>query len=164
MSRMRECSQIIHSTVEVLLRQMPNHQYTYLLCLNWCSVGASFWLRRPLFFVFFLSNRMIITITRIESTCFNRRANTGRVVHKTRNRLSVTESQSNNLTLVHKTQRSTSVTLSWLNKFCQIRRSQTIDAFKNNYPHLEGDSALNWQLMQLLQYWCDVVMFTGACY
>ena len=54
-----------------------------------------------------LSNSMIITITRIESTCFNRRAHTVRVVHNTRNRLSVPESQSNNLALVHETQRST---------------------------------------------------------
>ena len=30
MSRMHECSQVIHSTVEVLLRQMANHQYTSL--------------------------------------------------------------------------------------------------------------------------------------
>ena len=28
---MHECSQVTHSTVEVLLRQMPNHQYTSLL-------------------------------------------------------------------------------------------------------------------------------------
>ena len=49
-----------------------------------------------------------------------------------------------------------SVTLSWLNKFCQIRQSQTTDAFKSHYQHLEGDSALNWQPMQLLQHWCYV--------
>ena len=30
MSRMHECSQAINSTVDVLLRQMPNHQYTSL--------------------------------------------------------------------------------------------------------------------------------------
>ena len=34
MSRMHECSQVIHSTVEMLLRQMPNHQYTSFLWLG----------------------------------------------------------------------------------------------------------------------------------
>ncbi len=34
MSRMQERSQVIHSTVDVLLRQMPNHQCTSLLCLG----------------------------------------------------------------------------------------------------------------------------------
>ena len=52
-----------------------------------------------------------------------------------------------------------------LNKFCKIRRHQTINAFISNYQHLEGDSALNRQPMQLLQHWCVVgVVFTGACY
>ena len=32
MSQMHECSQVIHYTVVVLLIEMPNHQYTYLLC------------------------------------------------------------------------------------------------------------------------------------
>ena len=31
---MHECSQVIHSIVMVLLRQMPNRQYTSLLCLG----------------------------------------------------------------------------------------------------------------------------------
>ena len=55
-----------------------------------------------------LKSHMFFACSRIESTCFNRRAHTGRVVHKTRNRLSVPESQNNNLALVHETQRSTS--------------------------------------------------------
>ena len=32
MYQMHECSQVIHSIVVVLLRQMPNRQYTSLLC------------------------------------------------------------------------------------------------------------------------------------
>ena len=34
MFQMHECSQVIHSIVVVLLRQMPNRQYTSLLCLD----------------------------------------------------------------------------------------------------------------------------------
>ena len=34
MSQMHECSQVIHSTVEVLLHQMLNHQHTSLSCLG----------------------------------------------------------------------------------------------------------------------------------
>ena len=55
-----------------------------------------------MFFVCSLSNSIIITITRIESTRLtNAHTHILRVVHKTRNRLSVTESQSNNLALVN---------------------------------------------------------------
>ena len=31
---MHECSHVIHITVEMLLRQMPHHQYTSLVCLG----------------------------------------------------------------------------------------------------------------------------------
>ena len=34
MSQMHDCSQVIHSIVVVLLRQMSNCQYTSLLCLG----------------------------------------------------------------------------------------------------------------------------------
>ena len=29
---------------------------------------------------------------------------------------------------------------------------------KSHYQHIEGDSALNWQTMQLFQHWTDVVI------
>ena len=42
MSRMHECPQVIHSTVEVLLHQMLNHQYTSLLLQVYFVVFSGF--------------------------------------------------------------------------------------------------------------------------
>ena len=42
MSRMHDCSQVIHSTVEVLLRQMPNHQCAVLAHSSGVGVRHAF--------------------------------------------------------------------------------------------------------------------------
>ena len=52
MSRMHECSQVVHSTDEVLLRQMPNHRSSINTGVMWScllvrviSLAALFWTR-----------------------------------------------------------------------------------------------------------------------
>ena len=101
MSRMYECSQVVYSTVEVLLRRMPKHQHTSLSCLGAVLAHS-----------YGIGVRHAFVVEQVQ----------------------------------------------------QDETRQTIHAFKSHYQYFEGDTALNWQPMQLLHHWCDVVMFIGACY